>query len=66
MIPFVYMHSKISMMNIITGGGGSDMNSIKVTGYSLLINVYEKILPSFSSCRIQACMCLTLPLKKLY
>ena len=34
------------------------------TGYSLLINVHEKILPSFSSCRIQTCMCLTSPLKK--
>ena len=25
----------------------------KVTGYSLLINIHEKILPSFSSCRNQ-------------
>ena len=37
----------------------------KVTGYSLLINVYEKMLPSFYPCRIQACMHLTLPLKKV-
>ena len=29
---------------------------LKVTGYSLLINIHEKILPSFSSCRIQAGM----------
>ena len=32
------------------------MKYIKVTGYSLLINIHEKILPSFSSCRIQAGM----------
>ena len=38
--------------------------TFKVTGYSLLTDVHEKILPSFSSCRIQACMRLTLPLKK--
>ena len=31
----------------------------------MLINVHEKILASFSSCRIQACMRLTLPLKKV-
>ena len=39
---------------------------IKVTGYSLLNSVHEKILPSFSSCRIQACMhAFNLPLKKV-
>ena len=27
--------------------------AIKVTGYSLLINIHEKILPSFSPCRNQ-------------
>ena len=41
------------------------MKCLKVTGYSLLIDVYEKILPSFSPCRIQACMRLTLSLKKV-
>ena len=46
------------------GMQSSMTSSIKVTRYSLLINVHEKILPSFSSCRIQACMRLTLPLKK--
>ena len=39
---------------------------VKVTGYSLLINIHEKYYLSFSSCRIQACMRLTLPLKKLH
>ena len=29
------------------------IESLKVTGYSLLINIHEKILPSFSSCRNQ-------------
>ena len=38
---------------------------LKVTGYSLLINIHVKILPSFSSYRIQACMRLTLPLNKV-
>ena len=38
----------------------SSKKLLKVTGYSLLINFHEKILPSFSSCRIQACMRLTL------
>ena len=38
---------------------------LKFTRYSLLINVHEKILLAFSSCRIQACMRLTLPHKKL-
>ena len=41
------------------------VNLLKVTGYSLLINVHEKILPSFCLCRIQTCMRLTLLLKKV-
>ena len=36
-----------------------------LTGYSLLIFVHEKILPCFSSCSMQACMHLTLLLKKV-
>ena len=39
--------------------------ALKVTGYSLLINIHVKILPSFSSYRIQACVRLTLPLNKV-
>ena len=38
---------------------------LKVMDTVYLLIFMKKILPSFSSCRIQACMCLTLPLKKV-